>query len=223
VKTTLARPHLGKSPEERIEVRRRRLLDTAFGILASDGWKQVTIDNLCRQARLNKRYFYESFSGLDDITAAVVDELAAELVNTGLKVALEARKAGLSTDKLARKTISSLVEYLTDDPRRARVLFTEISNSPQAVAHRKATILGLARGLSEYGHVHHSATGTYPISELASALLIGGSIEAILTWLDGNIRMTREEFIDDLAAFWVLVGDGAAERERARQPGPHES
>ena len=213
----LVRPYLGKSAQERIKERRRRLLDTAFQLMASDGWRQVTIDNLCRRAKLNKRYFYESFEDLDELAAAVVDELANELVDVSFTVARAARKAGLSTDDLARRAIDVVVGYVTDDPRRARVLFTEIAESPRTVAHRKATILGLARALSEYGYEHHNAGTADPIAELASALLVGGTIESILAWLDGNIAMSRDQFIDDLAALWVFAGDGAAARARARQ------
>ncbi len=216
MKTNLVRSHLGKTPKERIKIRRRRLLDTAFELLSSDGWKHVTIDNLCRKAKLNKRYFYESFSNFDEIVAAVVDEIASGLIKISFEAILKAQEAGMSTYELARTVIDRGVRYLTDEPRRARVLFTEISDSPKAVAHRKATIQNLAKALSVYGHVYHEADNTYAIAELTSALLIGGTIESILTWLDGNIHMSREQFIDDLAALCVIIGDGAVNRERER-------
>jgi AcrR family transcriptional regulator len=217
MKKSPVRPYLGESAKDRVKARRLLLLDTAFQLLASDGWRQVTIENLCGQAKLNKRYFYESFSDLDDLFAAVVDELAAGLVNTSFTSVREARQAGLSTDDLAREAMTAFVRYVTDDPRRARVLFTEIADSPRAIAHRRTVIRGLAQVLSAYGYEHHNATGTDPISELAASLLIGGSIEVILDWLDGNIVMTRKQLIDDLAALWVFVGDGAAARGKARQ------
>ncbi|MEW5733565.1 MAG: TetR/AcrR family transcriptional regulator [Thermodesulfobacteriota bacterium] len=217
------RPYHGRPAEERVRERRRCLLDAAFSLMDSDGWPKMTIDNLCKQARLNKRYFYESFDDLDAVAAAVVDELAAELWSLGSEVAQKALEDGIPTDKLARKALGAAVEYLTDDPRRARVLFTEISDSPQAVEHRKTTIRGLAQALSAYAHVHHKAAETYPIAELGSAMLIGGSIEAILAWLNGNIKMSREQFMDDLAALWVILGDGAADRERERQASRHEN
>lgn len=212
------RSYSGKSAEKRINERRRKLLDTAFEIMAADGWRQVTIDKICRRARLNKRYFYESFSNPDELAASVVDEIAASVVETGFRSVREALEAGLSTEDLARKVLGAIVTYVTEDQRRAHVLFKEAAGSPAAVAHRKETILGLAKTLSAYAHEHHGATGAHAIAELGSAILIGGSIEAILTWLDGGIAMSKEEFIEDLAALWVILGDGAADRERARQP-----
>lgn len=218
-KNSPVRPYLGESAKDRVQARRHLLMDTAFQLLASDGWRKVTIENICNQAKLNKRYFYESFSDLDDLFAAVVDEIASGLVDTAFKSARAARQAGLSTEDLARAAMTEVVKYITDDPRRARVLFTEIADSPRAVAHRKAVIRGLAKAISAYGYEHHNVTGTDSFSELASALLIGGSIEVILEWLDGNIAITREHLIDYLAALWIFVGEGVASRGKARQKG----
>ncbi len=186
--------------------------------MASDGWRQVTIKSLCHEAKLNKRYFYESFEDLDALAGAVVDEISTRLVQTAFEVANAARTAGVPTEVLARDVMRAVIEYLTDDPRRARVLFTEVADSPRAIAHRRAAIHGLAQALSAYGHEHHAAKdATDPIAPLASSVLVGGSIEAILGWLDGAFVMSRDEFIEDLAALWVVTGDGAASRARARQ------
>lgn len=211
------RPYLGESAKDRIKDRRQRLLDTAFGLLADNGWREVTIDKLCRKAKLNKRYFYESFANLDELAAAVVDDLSAGLVTTGYAAARAARAAGLPTDELAYKSIEAVIRYVTDDPRRARVLFEEIADNPQARKHRKAVIKGLSAALSAYGHEHHNTVSTDPISDLASTVLIGGSIEVVVNWLDGNIQMSRDQLIADLAALWVITGDGAADRARKRE------
>jgi hypothetical protein len=50
-------------------------------------------------------------------------------------------------------------------------------------------------------------------------MLVGGTGRAILDWLDGQISMNRDELIDDLAAMWVVIGDGAALRA-ANRPSP---
>lgn len=216
--STVARPYQGESAESRIQSRRQQLLDTAFARMASGGWKQITIENLCRDAKLNKRYFYESFADLDALAGALVDDLATQLIALGMQTAGEAAAARLSTDALARKVLGAVIGFLVDEPQRARVLFTEVASSPRAVAHRHAAVQAFAQTLSAYGHQHHEAKGTTdPIAPLAASLLIGGTIDAVLNWLDGKIPMSREQFIEDLAAMWVITGDGAAARARARK------
>lgn len=213
-----SRPYQGESAESRIKARRQQLLDTAFALMTAGGWRQVTIDNLCREAKLNKRYFYESFPDLDALAGALVDELANRLIEIGLQTVGEAAAARLPTAVLARRVIGAVVGFLIDEPQRARMLFTEIASSPQAIAHRQAATQAFAQTLTAYGHLHHDAKGdTDPIAPLAASLLIGGTVDAVLNWLDGKIPMSREQFIDDLAALWVVTGDGAAARAKARK------
>lgn len=215
--STVARPYQGESAENRIQLRRRQLLDSACVQMAMGGWKQITIDNLCREAKLNKRYFYESFQNLDALAGALVDDLAAQVIDIAMRAAGEAAAVGLPTDVMTRKVLGAVIGFLIDDPQRARVLFTEIAGSPHAIAHRQAAVQAFAQTLSVYGHLHHEANGaTDPIAPLTASLLVGGSVDAVLNWLDGKIPMSREQFIDDLAAMWVIAGDGAAARAKAR-------
>ncbi|MDQ8037380.1 MAG: TetR family transcriptional regulator [Pedobacter sp.] len=218
VSGALVRPYLGASAEDRVGGRRQKLIETAFALMASEGWRQVSIDALCREAKLNKRYFYESFANLDELAAAVVDDIAAKLMEMALAAAGEASASGQSTEVIALRALRIVIEYLTDDERRARVLFTEIVDSPQALAHRHMAIQSLAQSLSDFGHEHHKAGKlTDPIAAVTASLLVGGSMEVILNWLDGRIVMPRDQLIEDIAALWILAGDGAVARARARQ------
>jgi len=211
-----SRTYFGESAESRIEARRRLLLDTGFALI-SDGFRQVSIEGLCRAAKLHKRYFYESFADLDELAASVVDELAATLLGIALSAARTAKAAGLGIEGVARASMTAVITYLVSDPRRARVLFTEIADSPRARAHRKATIRRLAHELSAYGHEYYEANQAEPIAEVGSALLLGGSIEVLLSWLDGDIDASIEQLISDLSAVWVLVGNSAVALAKARR------
>jgi AcrR family transcriptional regulator len=211
-----SRTYSGASADDRLGARRRKLLDAGFALLASEGARQVTIDGVCRAAGLNKRYFYESFADLGALVAAVVDEIAATLTGIGLGAARTAKEAGLATDVVARAAMTAVVTYLVSDPRRARLLFTEAADHPRAAAHRKAVIRQLSRELSAFGHEYHGATVSSPIADLGSALLVGGSIEILLGWLDRSIDVPLAQLIDDLAALWVVVGDGAVRLGRER-------
>lgn len=220
--TTSSRPYQGASAQDRIGARRRRLLDAAFELMAAGRWQPTTIDRLCRRVKLNKRYFYESFANLDALADAVVDELAAGLLAVGFATAAAAQAQSLPTDALAREVMKAVLGWLVEDPRRARVLFGAGDN-PRALAHRKTVIRSLARELSAFGHAYHGAPGPQPVAQAGAALLVGGSIEALLSWLDGEIPMPFEEFVDDVAGFWVAVGTQAVAAatlrlERAAKP-----
>ena len=40
-------------------------------------------------------------------------------------------------------------------------------------------------------------------------MLIGGTIEIVVSWLDGNLEVSLDELVEDVAHFWVAVGDSA--------------
>lgn len=215
--TATSRPYQGTSAKDRIEERRQRLLDTAFDAMAEDAWKNMSINQLCREAGLTKRYFYESFSNLDDLADAVTGQLASKVIALALTAAAEGTQAGLSNLEVARKVMNPVLGYLTDEPRRARVLFGEAADNPVARSNRRKVINALAYAVNRYGHEHYETHGkTDPITILTSSILVGGTIEAILNWLEGGIEMNRQQFIDDVAELWVVNADATAAIARRR-------
>lgn len=210
------RPFLGESAESRISARRKVLLDTAFRMAAESGWKGVSIHQLCQQAGLNKRYFYESFSDLESLGAALVDDLAEQLIAIGQAAVLSGMQQGFDTLALARHALQHSIGWLVDDPRRARMLFSMAGDNPRALQHRQDVIRKFAQTLSAFSIEYHQATEPHAIAKVGSALLIGGTIEIVIGWLDGQLEVSLDELVEDVAGFWVAVGDSAIERTRKR-------
>jgi AcrR family transcriptional regulator len=201
------RTYGGRSAAERIAERRTALIDATFDLIAQDGWNQLRIERICRTAGLNKRYFYESFADLDAISIAVLDRLAGD--------AIDATLAAMDLDQpievFVRAGISALVHHLTDDPRRARVLFAETPTGETAARHRTEAIHQLVATASAQGRrVHNLGDTRDPLIDLVGSLLVGGTIQATLDWLDGRLHDDIERFIDDLARLWIVTGDASA-------------
>ncbi len=76
VVSTTNRAYGGQSADVRRRQRRERLLESAMDVMTRNEWRSVTVEKLCAAANLNKRYFYESFTDLDAVAAAVVDDIA---------------------------------------------------------------------------------------------------------------------------------------------------
>lgn len=210
------RPFQGQSAASRITARRQQLLNQAYQIIASEGWRKLSIQKLCTQAGLNKRYFYESFDSLDAMAAALVDDLAEELIDIGQNAALSGWQAGLDTPTLARQVLDRCIGWMVDEPARTRLLFSSASENPQALEQRKIIIRKMARVLSTFSLQYHQAGEPLPIAHVGSALLVGGTIEAVMSWLDADVAVSREEFVEDIACFWVAVGDSAVSLARGR-------
>src|ERR1700756_1470513 len=74
-----SRPYGGVPAEARREERRERLIEAAIELFGRDGYRTATIESVCRECGLAKRYFYESFSTLEDLLSAVYDHLRVDL------------------------------------------------------------------------------------------------------------------------------------------------
>ena len=212
------RPYAGQTPSQRSAARRAALLTAAQQTIAADGWRQLNVEVLCRRAGVNKRYFYESFSDLDELAHALMDSLVVELLEAAALVEPEA-----PLPDLVRVTLGEIVRWLTDEPERAQLLFGEMGSSPTLARHRAIAQRRLAHAIGEHARGTHSeAPADDPITELASSALVGTLGRVVLDWLDGGISMSREQVIDDLTRLWLVLGDGAAQiaLERAQTSRP---
>lgn len=123
--SALPRRYAGATVEERAQQRRERLLDAAFEVFGRQGYRDTTLRQICAQARLTDRYFYDHFTSLNDIFLQVRQRLSVELVERIMQVLLRPQ-----TDPVLviREALAVFFQYVKDDPRRARVLLLDAMN-----------------------------------------------------------------------------------------------
>lgn len=205
----------GVSAADRQRERRGRLLEAALEIMAAEQWRTATVDQLCSAAGLNKRYFYESFTDLDALAAAVVDDIAAEVGQATLAAFAAALTEPLEQQALL--SVGAVVTTLVRDPRRARVLLGGVAATPAVNAHRTAVMNGLTQILVAQARLIHGVElESDPLAQVAPAFVVGGSAEAILAFVNGTAAVTVDELIRELTTLWLIIGDGAAAVARAR-------
>ncbi len=202
------RPYGGQLPDARRADRRQRLLDAALELYGTVGFHQTTVAELCRQARVAPRQFYEEFASQDAVLLELSQNLSA-LQEAAMVTAVMG--AGLDMEARARAGISAYCHALVDDERRARVLCVEVVAVPGVVRHAhtvtisrfgdflRAEFDGLGRELNE------PIMDTVELSTLATALT-GGVHEALMQWLFADERPDLERLIDTLTALYVAVG-----------------
>jgi AcrR family transcriptional regulator len=204
----------GASAAERRAARRERLIDAAAELLGTEGWAGTTVRGVCQQASLNPRYFYESFADLDVLLLAVFDRGLDEATRRILAAYAAARD---DAHAKARATIGAFVDYVTEDPRWARIAFVEALGN-EALARRRLdtmhamTQLVAARAREFYG----VKSDPDPIGDVAAALLVGGIAELLIAWLDGRLHVTREQLTNDVVELFVITGEGAVAIARKR-------
>ncbi|SCD47956.1 transcriptional regulator, TetR family [Streptomyces sp. Termitarium-T10T-6] len=112
----------GTKLADRRAARRQTLLDVAERLAGEEGCAAVTVRSVCREARLTDRYFYESFTGRDDLLLAAFERVADEA-----RSALEGAVAtgGPQREVRARAAVSAFVALVLDAPHKGRLLLLE--------------------------------------------------------------------------------------------------
>ncbi len=209
------RSYGGISGVERRQQRRSRLLEAALEVMSRDEWRDITVERLCADAGLNKRYFYESFAGVDAVADAVIDEIAAKVREVTVKAAAEAQSESLAQQAFV--AVSAVVHSLVDDPRHARVLLGGVAATPAMRAHRVAVMRSLTGVLIAHARTVHGVELEHdPLALIAPAFVVGGTADAILAFVDGSAPITVDDLVSQLTTLWLITGDGAAGVARAR-------
>ena len=206
----------GLSTEERQRERRQLLVEAALELLANEGMAGTTVRAVCAKARLNPRYFYESFDELDALVVAVYDHVVG-LMRTRIAEALA--EVGDHPRDTVRATVTAIFTFVDDDRTMGRVLYVEALGNEALNVRRMQTGFDLVDALQRDVARRRGQSGAEPLARLASAMLVGGMSETVSAWLDGRIDMTRDEIIHDTSALVLAVGERAGKLEAARLGG----
>jgi AcrR family transcriptional regulator len=197
----------GVPAEDRRAERRELLLDATFELLGTSGWAGTTVRAVCQQARLNPRYFYESFRDLDALVVAVYDRLVLEL---RAEVRMAVDRAGDDPAHQMRAAVETTVLFVDEDRRRARVLYVEALGC-EALSRRR-----METGYDVVTFVEREAAdrrGPPPAGEhigrIAAAVLVGGFSELLVAWLDGRIAVSRQQLIEDASELFGALAASA--------------
>jgi AcrR family transcriptional regulator len=167
---------------------------------------------ICGKARLTPRYFYESFADRDELLLALFDQIVSEATQAVLTAVVSADHDARAK---ARAAIGAFLALVTDDPRKARVLFVEAMGSEPLTRRRFETLRMFAGLVAQQGREFYGVEGG-ALADTTALMLVGGLAETILSWLDGTLHVTREQLIEDCADLFVVVGAGAVELVRDR-------
>jgi AcrR family transcriptional regulator len=183
----------GVTAEQRQADRRRRLMDAALEMIGTEGWSKTTLRGVCERASVGPRFFYESFENLDELAAAVLDEIVHEALAKVLSTVADAP----DLPEKAHRALEVFIGEVTDDPRRARLLFSEAHGSEVLMARRFALVRTIAQVLAEQARQFlRIPEGSEQLTQAAALVLTGGVAEMVLAWLDGDLDLSREELVD---------------------------
>jgi AcrR family transcriptional regulator len=200
------RTYAGESASDRHARRRRQLLDAGLEVFGTSGYRSATVRQLCREAQVSDRYFYEQFDSTEDLLLAVYGECTARLEEAALASLGDRADA---VGDLARRGLDAFLAVVEADTRLTRVVWFEVLGVSARV---EATYL--AR-MQSFGHLMLGVLaqrGTAHISEeareLTAAASVGAVSHAVVTWAGTGFTTDRAVLTETLATF--LAGAATA-------------
>jgi AcrR family transcriptional regulator len=194
---TATRPYAGVAAKARTEDRRRRLVDAAIHLYGTQGYAATGVKQLCREAGVTDRYFYESFRNQAELFAAAYDAVVADLLQAiGSAVLAEAGEP----ERQARAAVDAFLRTVVADPARVRVLFLEVGAVGGEVARDiRASTRRFADLLAATARPHLPADTPDHRVAMAALSLVGGMGIVVTELVDGNLDAT----LDDVGDYFV--------------------
>jgi AcrR family transcriptional regulator len=165
----------GRSEHERRADRRARLISAGLDLFGTEGWAGATIEKLCAAAGVATRSFYEEFSGREALLRAVYEDIMTGVVDT---VVPRVENATGTPEERIRLGLAGYVDYLTDDPRRARVAHREVRVAGVLEQDRYAMVLRFAELIANQTRLEEGARG-----RVLGLALAGAVTEVLVDWV----------------------------------------
>lgn len=211
-----ARTIRGLDADQRREHRREQLLTSAFELFARDGYANTSIEQICQNAFVGNKAFYETFDSKEDCYVALLRQVAERIENQAVEVLSNATD---DDDETVHRLLSAFAHALVDDPRVAVVAFGECAGiSPRVERQRRENRRWTAAFIEELWRRREFPTGTVDYRALA-VLTVGGLFEAVADWLhdresNGAAPPSIDTLIANLTCFVDIVHAGISASSR---------
>ncbi len=199
------RTYGGESAERRTARRHRQLLDAGLEVFGTVGYSAATVRQVCREAKVADRYFYQEHEGLEDLLLAVYADSIGRL-EAGVVAAVEG--VGDDVETFTRRALDAFVGGAAADPRLARVIWFEVLGVSPRV---ERTYLDTMHRLGRLVLMLLEAEGSLPDVEAVELdvvihAVIGGISHTVLSWIEAGFEPAQSVVVDSLTRF--LAGGG---------------
>jgi AcrR family transcriptional regulator len=194
VMTVEGRTYGGLSSQQRSQERRERLLGAARELIAEVGVAPLTVDLVCQQAKLSKRYFYTEFATKDDLLDACADDLY-----TRLKAAMEAVLATAPLPERAHGVLRTVVHTLVASAADAR-LYMESPGFPRLRQVQQREISEFTERIAAEAMPFEGRPKPAVDRLLATRAMVTAATELISAWLHGDIDTDEDTLVATLTA-----------------------
>lgn len=209
--------HRGLTADQRREHRRRQLIEATLDAVAEEGVRNLRVRAISNRARLNDRYFYESFRDCQELLLAAFDDQFTRALD-GITATLT--QAPLELEPRVRTILEFAIDFLDEDPRRQRLLI-ELQTA-EALATRRQEVTDVLTGImvEQTRQILGDRAGADDTVKLTALTVSSGLLELAAQWYRDRVRVGRAQLIEFATALLITTTDiaGALDRRLAAPP-----
>ncbi|SES17196.1 transcriptional regulator, TetR family [Lentzea xinjiangensis] len=197
----MARAYGGISPEQRRAQRRARLLRAGLALFTGTGFAATRISELCREAGVSTRTFYEEFASKEELLRELHD-----LINATAFAEVRSTLAALETEDLVSRVTTLLdvfVRTVTADPRAPRLNYVEAVGVNAEIERQHVRWVSTWAEFIESEALRAAAAGTAPRrSYRLTAIALVGAITGLLReWQAHEPPLAADEIAAEIREF----------------------
>lgn len=206
-KVTKERQFKGMSLSERKLARREKLIEAGIEAYGTQGFFSVTVKDICNEAKLTERYFYESFKKSEDLFQTIFLQLIGQLQETVMQGVIQAAP---EPKNMIHGGLNAIFTMLKNDPRVARIIYIDAMLVQEL--HNQATI---HETMGKFDRLIHSfVTMMMPhidrseneISLVATGLN-GYVTQIAVRWVMGGFNQSLEEIVSACEVVFISLID----------------
>lgn len=204
----------GLSLTERKQARREKLIEAGIEAYGTHGFFAVTVKDICNEAKLTERYFYESFKKSDELFQTIFLKLIDQLQYNVMQAIMQA-----STDprKMIESGLTALLTTLKDNPGMARIIYIDAMLVQEL--HNQATIHETMLRFDRMIHAFvmlmmpHIDRSEREISLVATGLN-GYVTQIAIRWVVSGFKQSMQEVLSSCSIVFLSLLDTFSEKEK---------
>ena len=198
------RTYAGEVQAERQAKRHQKFIEAGHELFGTIGFRQTTVRVICKQAELTDRYFYESFSSMEDVLVVVYEQAIRE-IQSKILGAIQNNDYKDDVDALIRQVLDIFFQSV-ECPKTARIIWLEVLGVSPRVdliynhAIRSFAALFLQLSLSVYPNIQLSNAER----DVVAIGIVGAISQSTMAWLLNGYQLDRQIMVSSM--FHIIKG-----------------
>lgn len=185
----------GKSADTRERERKAKLTAAGIALIGRQGFAATSIDAICAEAGLTKRYFYQAFDSREELLVAAYETANREYVQAIMQAAAPYLQ---DPRRLVHAGLTASFQWVADNPDKARLIMMEAIAVRGQIGHvygeRYDDFVSLLVGFTK-PFLKDGGPGDTALRVMAKGA-VGAIMHLCQNWIATDFKQPMEQLVD---------------------------